>query len=94
MGLALSLVVFFAIALVCGGLAGFLVGYRPLFSMMGAFVVAFIAILILVFATELDLAPLVPLGDQVQPLGTAVLAGVVAAIIAALIERGITKGRF
>ena len=94
MGLALSLLVFFIIALVCGGLAGFFVGYRPLFSMMGAFVVAFTAILILVFATELDLAPLVPLGDQVQPLGTAVLAGVVAAIIAALVERAITKGRF
>lgn len=94
MGIVISVVVFLLIALICGGLAGFFVGYRPLFSMMGAFAVSFIAILILVFATPFDLGPLVPLGDEIQPLGTALLAGVAAALIAALVERLITKGRY
>ena len=94
MGLVVSVLVFLVIALVCGGLAGFFVGYRPLFSMMGAFVAAFLAILILVFATPFDLDPRILIVDQEQPLGTAALAGVVAAIVAALGERAITKGRF
>ena len=94
MGLALSILVFLLIALVCGGLAGFFVGYRPLFSMMGAFTVSFIAILVLVFATPFDLGPIIPFEDWDQPLGTALLAGVLAALVAALVERLITKGRF
>ena len=93
MGIVISIVVFLLIALVCGGLAGFFVGYRPLFSMIGAFLVSFVAILILI-ASPIDIEPIVQLGDQLQPLGTAVVAGIVAALIAALVERLITKRRF
>lgn len=93
MGIVISVVVFLLIALVCGGLAGFFIGYYPLFSMIGAFVFSFVAILILI-ASPIDIEPTVAFEGVGQPLGTAVLTGIVAAAIAAFVERTFTKWRF